>query len=71
MRTFGAILIILGLLGFIIGGITFTTEERVADVGPLELQVEEERTIPITPLASGVAVVAGIILIIVDSRKEA
>lgn len=70
MRTLGVILIILGLLGFIFEGITFTQEEEVADVGPLELQQEEQRTVPITPIASGVAVVAGIALVVVDSRRE-
>lgn len=69
MRILGVILIILGLLGFILGGITYTQTETVADLGPLELEAKEERTVPITPIASGTAVVAGIVLVIVDSRR--
>lgn len=65
----GIILIVLGIIGFIIGGFSFTTEENVADVGPLELEKEETHTVPITPIASGIAVVAGIVLVVVGSKK--
>lgn len=69
MKIIGIILIVLGLLGFIFGGISFQQEEEVADLGPLEIEREETRTIPITPIASGAAVVAGIALVVVGSRK--
>lgn len=69
MRTLGIVLIVLGILGFIIGGISFTTDETVADVGPLEVETERTRTIPITPLASGVAVLAGVVLVIAGGRR--
>lgn len=69
MRTLGIVLIVLGILGFIVGGISFTTEETVADVGPLEVEAERTRTIPITPIASGVAVLAGVVLVIAGARR--
>lgn len=70
MRIVGIALIILGLLGFFVTGISYTTEENVANVGPLEVEKQEERTIPITPLAAGGAVVLGIGLLVVDRRRE-
>ncbi len=70
MRIVGIALIVLGLLGFFVTGISYTTEENVADVGPVEVEKEEERTIPITPLAAGGAVVLGIGLLVVDRRRE-
>lgn len=69
MRTLGIVLIVLGILGFIIGGISFTTDETVADIGPLEVETERTRTFPITPLASGVAVLAGVVLVIAGGRR--
>jgi uncharacterized membrane protein YidH (DUF202 family) len=69
MKIFGIILIVLGLLGFVFGSISWQQEEKVADVGPLEIETEETRTIPITPLASGAAVVAGIVLVVAGTRK--
>jgi hypothetical protein len=70
MKLIGIILIVLGLLGFVFGGFSFQQEERVADLGPLEIEKEETRTIPITPIASGAAVVAGIALVFAGSRKS-
>lgn len=69
IRMIGIVLIVLGLLGFALGGITFTEEETVLDVGPVEVQEERERTIPFGPIASGVAVVAGIVLVVVGGRR--
>lgn len=66
----GIVLIILGIIGFVIGGFSFTTKEKVANVGPLELQKEQTHSVPITPIASGIAVVAGIVLVIVGSKKS-
>lgn len=70
MRTVGIILIILGILGFVVTGISFTTEEEVADLGPVEVERQEERTIPITPLAAGGAVAVGIGLLVAGQRRE-
>lgn len=69
MKILGIILIVLGLLGFVFGSISWQQEEKVADVGPLEIETEETRTVPITPLASGAAVVAGIVLVVAGTRK--
>ncbi len=70
MKVVGIILIILGILGFVFGGISFTQSEEVADLGPLEIEKEETRTIPIAPIASGAAVVAGIALVVVGARQR-
>jgi hypothetical protein len=69
MRTVGIILIVLGIAGFALGGISFTRERTVAEVGPIELQAEERETLPIPPLASGAALLAGIALVVVGSRR--
>jgi hypothetical protein len=63
MRAIGVILIILGVIGFAIGGISFTRREKVADLGPIDVTRTERSRIPITPIAAGVAVVAGIALV--------
>ena len=70
MRPIGIVLVILGLLGFIFGGIVFNRQETVADIGPVEIQQEKTERIPITPIASGVAVVAGLALVFMGSRRR-
>lgn len=69
MKVIGIILIVLGLLGFVFGSFSFTQEKQVADLGPLDIEQEETRTVPITPIASGAAVVAGLVLVIAGSRR--
>lgn len=65
----GIVLIILGIVGFLVGGFSYTHEKKDIDMGPVQVRHEERRTVPISPIASGVAVVAGVILVIAGTRK--
>ncbi|MGE5806552.1 MAG: DUF3185 domain-containing protein [Ignavibacteria bacterium] len=65
----GIILIVLGVAGFLVKSISFTHKEKDVDLGPLELQHEEKKTIPIPEILSGIAVVGGIVLVAVGPRK--
>jgi hypothetical protein len=70
VKIVGIILIVLGVLGFIYKGITYTTKETVVDAGPLEIQAEDEKTIPIPEILSGVAIIGGIILVAAGNKKR-
>lgn len=50
-------------------GITYTTREKMLDLGPIEATKEEKKTIPLPPIVGGVALVGGIALVIAGSRK--
>lgn len=70
MRTLiGAVLIVIGLIGLIWGGFSFTREETVLDVGPIEATAEQRETIPIGPVVGGIALVGGIVLVATGRRK--
>ncbi|MFC4872436.1 hypothetical protein [Negadavirga shengliensis] len=69
MKVFGIILIVIGIIMFIITGISYTTEETVIDAGPLELSAEKEESVNWPPYAGGVAVVAGLILVAINRKK--
>ncbi len=64
MKVFGIILIIAGILMLIFGNVSFTQKEKVADVGPIEINKSEEKTIDWPNYAGGIAVVAGIVLLV-------
>jgi uncharacterized membrane protein HdeD (DUF308 family) len=70
MKTLGIILIIAGILMFVFRSISFTKEEKLVDVGPLEVNKQEKESIGWPVYAGGVAVVAGIVLVLADSRKS-
>ena len=60
----GLLLIVIGLVGVAYGGITYTRSKQVARVGPLEVTTQEQRQIPISPILGGIAIVAGVALIV-------
>jgi hypothetical protein len=66
----GLILIVLGLVGIAYGGISYSRRREVAHVGPLQVTAREERTIPISPIVGGVAILAGVALIVAVRRAS-
>lgn len=64
------VLIVLGLISLAYGGITYTKREKVLDIGPIEATAERRATFPLPPVLGGAAVVAGIVLLVVSSRKR-
>ncbi len=67
----GIILIVLGIVGLIYGGFTYTSGKDVLDVGPMHVEVDKKSRVPITPIAGGVAIVIGALLIFVGGRRPA
>lgn len=58
-------LMVLGSLGLIYGGFTYTKETHQAKIGPIELSVKEKETVNI-PLWAGVGMIlAGAVLLVV------
>jgi uncharacterized membrane protein len=65
----GIVLILLGAAGLVVQGITYTTREKVVDIGGLQVTAEKEKTIPIPLIAGGVVLAGGIAVVVVASRK--
>ena len=71
MTIIGIVLIMLGVVGLIYGGISYTTSKNVVDMGSVHLQVDQKKEIPLSPIAGAAAVAIGTILIIVGRRRHA
>lgn len=65
----GIVLIVMGLIGLIYGGITYTSREDKVDMGPLQIQVEEQKRIPLSPIFGGISLVAGIVLLLTGRKR--
>jgi hypothetical protein len=65
----GALLVLAGIIMFSVGGFSFTSRERVADVGPIEVTTERERSVPLPPVLAGLAIIGGLVLIITSTRR--
>jgi hypothetical protein len=66
----GIILIILGLAGLITGGFSYTHEKKDVDLGPLQIEHKQTSTVPISPILGGIALIAGIGLVVVGAKKS-
>ena len=69
-RIAGIVLIILGLVGILWGGFSWTQEKTVVDVGPFKATTQEHKTIPFPPVAVGIALVAGVVLLVLPGRRR-
>lgn len=65
---FGIILIIFGIFVLVSEGISYTKTEKAIDIGPIEATTKHRKTIPISPIAGGTAVAAGVVLVIAGSK---
>lgn len=70
MKIAGIVLAVIGLLMLVFNTVNFTTTEKVADIGPLEINKEEEKTIGWPVYAGGIVLAAGVGLIVSGSRKK-
>ena len=65
----GILLIVLGIVGFAVGGVTFTNEKKDVNLGPLQVSHQEKNTFPISPILSTLSLVAGVGLVVVGAKK--
>jgi uncharacterized membrane protein HdeD (DUF308 family) len=65
----GILLIVLGVVALGYEGISYTTREKVVDIGPLQASVEKKKTIPLSPVLGGAALLGGIVLVIAGARR--
>jgi hypothetical protein len=70
MKIIGVVLIVIGAIALAYGGITYTSREKVVDIGPVEMTAEREKTIPLPPVLGALAVAGGIVLVIAGGRKK-
>ncbi|HEY7166046.1 MAG TPA: DUF3185 domain-containing protein [Candidatus Binatia bacterium] len=65
----GILLIILAVVAFSYQGITYTKREKVLDIGPIQATTEKKETIPLPPLLGAAALIGGVALVVVGSRR--
>jgi hypothetical protein len=70
MKIVAIVLIVLGAISLAYGGITYTSREKVLDIGPIEATAERHKTVPLPPILGGVALVAGLGLLFLGPKKS-
>lgn len=65
---FAIVLIAAGLAAFAYQGFTYTTREKVVDVGPVHVMADRTRSVPLPPVVGAIAVAAGVLLLVLGRR---
>jgi cytochrome c biogenesis protein CcdA len=69
MRTFGIVLIVIGLIMLFVPGLDFTTREKVIDAGPIQVTADKKNEIGWPTYAGGVVAAVGLVLVVAAKKK--
>ncbi|MBX3252758.1 MAG: hypothetical protein KF862_01355 [Chitinophagaceae bacterium] len=69
MKVVGVILVVAGILMLIFRGFSFTKEKNVVDLGPLEINKKEKKSVGWPVYAGGIALAAGVVILLADRKK--
>jgi hypothetical protein len=70
MKGLGIALIIIGIIMMVFRSINFTTEKKVADVGPLEINKQENKTVNWPLYAGAMVTIAGVVVLVSANRSK-
>ena len=66
----GILLIVLGIIGYATGGLSFTHEKKDVDLGPVQISHKTQDTLPLSPILSTIALVLGVGLVVVGAKAR-
>ena len=69
MRILAIALLVLGAVALIYGGIGYNRERTVIDFGGIKATATEHRSLPLSPIAGAIALIAGVALLVVEKRR--
>ena len=69
MKTFGIVLIVVGIIMILVKGFNLTTSKKVVDIGPVQVDKQENHWIGWPTYAGAAIAVVGVVLVISDKKK--
>lgn len=69
MKILAIALLAFGLIGLVTGGFSFTTKEKVVDLGPIDISKDKTHTAYIPVIGSVAALAAGAFILVAGSRR--
>jgi len=67
---FAIVLIAAGIAAIVYQGFTYTTREKVVDLGPVHVEADRTRSVPLPPLVGAIAIMGGVLLLAVRRRTD-
>ncbi len=69
MKNLGIVVIVVGILMMVYTGFNYVTKEKVVDIGPIEINKEENHPVQWTPIIGLFVIVGGVVILGVGSKK--
>jgi len=70
MKLAAIVLIVIGVIALAYGGISYTREKKVIDIGPIEATAKTRETIPLPPILGVAAIAGGVVMLLAAGRKR-
>ncbi len=64
------LLIASGLVALVYQGVTYTTREKVVDVGAIHVMADKTRSFPLPPVFGVLAIAGGVVLLALGTRNR-
>jgi len=64
----GLVLVVIGIISLAYQGITYKTEKKIVDLGPIQATRTENHTIPFPPILGALALIGGVVILVFDRR---
>ena len=65
----GLLLIILGIAALVYQGFSYTKQEKIAQIGNVQVTADTQKTIYFSPILGGLSLVAGVVLVLIGRRN--
>jgi hypothetical protein len=66
----GILLILLGIVGLMVGGVSYTKDKDTTDLGPIDITVKEKEHVQIPPALAIVSLIGGVLLVVAGARRR-
>ncbi|MFZ0035877.1 MAG: hypothetical protein WAK91_00540 [Candidatus Acidiferrales bacterium] len=64
------VLVAIGIISLGYQGITYTTQKKVVDIGPIQATKQEHKTIPLPPIVGVIALIGGVVVLATERRTS-
>jgi hypothetical protein len=71
MSMLGIVLVVLGILALVYQGFSYTRREKVIDIGPIHATADRQEHVPLPPIVGGLALAAGVVLLVMGAKQKA
>ena len=69
-KTFGIILVVIGVVMLVWTGFSFTRKEKVVDLGAVAISADKKEHVNWPPYVGGIVLAAGVVLLLIPAGKR-